>query len=308
MAFGLLLVDKPIGPTSHDIVAMIRRGIGDRRVGHAGTLDPLASGVLVVAVGQATRLVEYLTASEKRYEAQILLGSTSDTFDREGEILEETALPETLTRLEIEQALERFRGKILQRPPIYSAVKVAGKSAHARAREGQTFELEPRPVTIHSIQLIGIDLPRITVDIVCSAGTYIRSLAHDLGQELGCGGLLDGLTRTSSGSFRLDQATSYSALEAAFLDNTWEQLLIPADHALSFASSVVLDDADVKRVLNGVTIPRESHEEVICRAYTSDGKFFAVLVAHPTRLEWQPKKVFTDQVVSLSPANPKDHS
>jgi tRNA pseudouridine55 synthase len=302
MAFGLFLIDKPVGPTSHDIVARVRRGIGDRRVGHAGTLDPLASGLLIVAVGQATRLVEYLISSEKRYEARILLGAVSNTYDREGEILEETALSETLTRQGIEHALEGFQGEILQRPPIYSAVKVAGKSAHARARDGQLFELGPRPITIHSIRLTSINLPIITVEVVCSAGTYIRSLAHDLGQELGCGALLDGLVRTHSGSFQLSEAISLSALDKAFLDHTWHQTLIEADRVLPSAPSMVLDDDDVKRVINGVSIPRSEQEANISRAYTSDGRFFAVLVADSVKQEWHPRKVFTDQVSSLSPS------
>jgi tRNA pseudouridine55 synthase len=299
MVFGLFLIDKPAGPTSHDIVAQIRRGIGERRVGHAGTLDPLASGLLIVAVGQATRLVEYLVASKKWYEARILLGAVSSTYDREGVIRDETALPDTLNRQAIESALDGFVGEILQRPPIYSAVKVAGKSAHARARDGQTFELEPRPVTITSLRLTSIDLPTITVEVECSPGTYIRSLAHDLGQALGCGALLDGLIRTRSGSFDLSEAIVPSLLNESFLDHTWQQYLLEADRALSSASAVILKDDDVQRVVNGVAIPRHSQEGHVARAYTLDGRFFAVLTADPAKSEWRPHKVFSEQVASF---------
>ena len=303
MTFGLFLIDKPVGPTSHDIVAKIRQGIGTRRVGHAGTLDPLASGLLVVAVGQATRLIEYLVTSDKQYEARILLGAVSNTYDREGQIHDVSARSESLSQKELEMALERFQGDLLQRPPIYSAVKVAGKSAHVRARAGQTFQLDPRPVTIYSIRLTSVALPIITIDVVCSAGTYIRSLAHDLGQELGYGALLDGLTRTRSGSFTLSEAVSPIVLEESFKDDTWQKFLISADRALSSSPAVILDDGDVRRVVDGAAISRAGLEEGIHRAYTSDGRFFAILEADPMLPVWHPHKVFTDQVRPLSPAH-----
>ncbi len=302
MTFGLFLIDKPVGPTSHDIVAKIRRGIGNRRVGHAGTLDPLASGLLVVAVGQATRLVEYLITSDKQYTARILLGAVSNTYDREGQI-QKGSLPEALSRQAVEQALERFQGEILQRPPIYSAIKVAGKSAHARARAGQTVELTPRPVTVHSIHLTSVDLPIITIDVVCSAGTYVRSLAHDLGQELGCGALLDGLVRTRSGYFDLSETVSLAVLEESFNDDTWQEFLIPADRALPSAPVIVLDDEDVRRVVDGASSSRMGHEEGIHRAYTTEGCFFAILETDPVNSFLRPQKVFTDQVRPLSPVN-----
>ncbi len=184
---GILNIDKPQGWTSHDVVAWIRRVLKVKRVGHAGTLDPLATGVLLVCVGQATRVAEYLMASDKTYRAQIQLGTITDTYDTDGEVVETRPLSPDIDRGAIWVALGRFVGDIMQAPPAYSAIKQDGVPLHRRARRGEEVRPAPRPVRIHSIQLVDWTAPCLTVDVTCDPGTYIRSLAHDLGQALGCG-------------------------------------------------------------------------------------------------------------------------
>lgn len=296
MAFGLFNIDKPAGPTSHDIVAGVRRGIGEKRVGHAGTLDPLASGVLVVAVGPATRLVEYLTASHKTYRAEITLGVSTDTYDAEGSITATHAVPVDLTAETANAALEQFRGSILQTPPVYSAVKVAGKSAHARVRAGQQVELAPRPVTIYEASIERFEPPLLVLNIICSAGTYIRSLAHDLGQSLGCGAMLSGLVRRASGQFRLEDSVSWADLELAFAKSAWHRHLLPADRALVDTPQLLLDTQGVQRIATGMPIPGERVPEGLARAYTPDQRFIAVVQGDWITSQWKPIKVFADVI------------
>jgi tRNA pseudouridine55 synthase len=188
---GILLLDKPSGPTSHDMVYAVRRGAREKRVGHAGTLDPLATGLLVLCLGSATRLSEYLAGKDKRYRAQVRLGQTTTTYDAQGDITSEAAtLP---GRDQAEAALEQFRGPQLQVPPQYSAIKRGGQKAYEAARRGEYIELEARPVEFYEITLTAWQPPELTLEVHCSAGTYIRALAHDLGQALGCGAHLAGL-------------------------------------------------------------------------------------------------------------------
>ncbi len=203
---GILIVCKDTGHTSHDVVALVRRLTGTKRVGHGGTLDPFASGVLPVFVGMATRLVEYHMSDDKAYRATVCFGATSETDDRDGELVW-TGAPGP-SREAVEAALGDFRGPILQRPPAYSALKVGGRRAYQLARAGTPADLAPRPVTIHRLDLVEWDesdptRPMATVEVVCGAGTYIRSLARDLGAQLGCGAYLGALTRTASGPFEL---------------------------------------------------------------------------------------------------------
>lgn len=292
MAFGLLNVHKPVGPTSHDIVAAVRRGTGERRAGHAGTLDPLASGVLVLALGKATRLMEYMSGAHKAYRAQVTLGLETDTYDTEGEVLAERPLPANLTRAQVEAALEAFRGTIMQRPPAYSAVKVGGKSAHRLARAGKTVELAARPVQITRLALAEFTPPVITLEVECSAGTYIRSLAHDLGAALGVGGTLSALVRTASGSFRLDDAVGWEALTASFAAGDWAQYLLPAGLALAGTPELHLDAEDAQRIANGQAIAADAPAEGLARAYGPDGQLAAVVEGSRARGEWQPRKVF----------------
>lgn len=290
--FGLLNVNKPSGPTSHDVVNAVRRGTGERRIGHAGTLDPLAEGVLVLALGKATRLLEYLAGSDKRYHARIRLGLTTDTYDIQGEVVAEQPAPGDLTPDTVREMLQRqFSGDILQRPPIYSALKVGGKAAYARARAGEDVTLQPRPVTIHNVDLLTLDLPDLTLDVHCGPGTYIRSLAHDLGQALGPGATLTGLTRLASGDFRQEGAVPLGALQVAFEDGTWSQHLLPADLALDGTPQVELDESGYEHLRNGRPIPADDVSVGLARAYDPGGRFVAVLVGDPESGAWRPKKV-----------------
>lgn len=286
---GLLLVDKPSGPTSHDVVAAVRRGTGEKRVGHAGTLDPLATGLLVILLGAATRLSEYLLAKDKRYLARVRFGQTTNTYDATGEIIATSeAIP---SREQVEAALAAFRGALQQRPPAFSALKRGGQRAYALARRGAAVELEPRPVIIHQLSILEWSPPECSLDVTCSAGTYLRSLAHDLGQALGCGALLAALRRTASGHFRLEEAVTLDALKAAFSTGDWQRYLLPMDAALPDWPEMHLSAEEARRVLQGVALPLNAEQHGWARAYTAAGEFFAILRADPARRVWQPDKV-----------------
>lgn len=291
MAVGLLNVHKPAGPTSHDIVAAVRRGTGVRRVGHAGTLDPLAQGVLVLALGQATRLLEYLAGSNKQYDARLQLGVETDTYDAEGEVLRREDVPATLTAEEVAAALASFRGDIQQVPPAYSALKVGGRAAYARARAGEQVELKPRRVTIYELELTRFDPPFVDLRVVCSAGTYIRSLAHDLGQALGTGAMLAGLVRTASGSFTLAGAVPWPALTRGFDEGSWREFLLPADLALESAPQVRLGAEGLQDLIHGRAIAGDAVQGGLARAYAPDGQFVGVLEGDPAAGVWRPRKV-----------------
>ncbi len=230
---GLLVVDKPgrVAPsterlwTSHDVVARIRRLSGQRRIGHTGTLDPMASGVLVLCLGSATRLVEYYQGEDKRYNAEIVLGYATDTYDSEGAVTATAPIP-ALTQQAVEAALAAFCGEIRQTPPAYSAIKVDGKALYARARRGESVTPDARSVTFHRIDLIEWRAPdRLLLAIHCSAGAYIRSLAYDLGRSLGTLATLDVLRREAAGEFTLEESHSLAAIETAAVHNRLSGLL-----------------------------------------------------------------------------------
>ncbi len=291
-AFGLLNINKPVGPTSHDIVDAVRRGTGERKVGHGGTLDPLAGGVLVLALGPATRLLEYLSASEKEYLAVVKLGLVTDTGDAEGEVIEEHTIPPDLHRGGVEAILARFLGPIEQTPPPYSAVKVKGKAAYYRARAGEALQLPPRQVVIKELTLLDFAPPTLTLRVRCSAGTYIRSLARDIGTALGCGAMLSALTRTASGAFRLEEAVGWEALQAAFADGSWPRYLLLPDLALEGTPRIALDNEALGHVIHGRPLPAAEVSAGIARAYAPDGRFVAVLEGDVARGAWLPRKVF----------------
>jgi len=211
---AVLPVDKPRGPTSHDVVARARRGLHERRVGHTGTLDPFATGLLLLCVGRATRLAQYLTGLDKRYEAVARLGVATDTLDLEGAVTAESEDWRGLTRAGVEEALAPLRGEILQVPPQFSAKKVDGVAMHRRARQGERVALEPRAVQVHELKVTGLDLPELRFSVRCSSGTYIRALARDLGEALGVGAHLTELRRTAVGSFRVEDAVPLETLES----------------------------------------------------------------------------------------------
>jgi tRNA pseudouridine55 synthase len=292
---GVLVVDKPVGMTSHDVVQVIRNGTGLRRAGHTGTLDPRASGVLVVLVGPAVRLSEFVSASDKRYQAIIRLGSSTDTYDADGKITA-SAQSVNVTEEQFEKVLATFVGEIEQTPPPYSAVKVQGRKAYEMAREGEEVELAPRKITVHHLEVLEWAPPEVVIDVHCSSGTYVRSLANDLGATLGCGAYLVGLRRTKSGRFSLREATPLRKLQEAFHAGDWYQYLIPAAEALAEWPAVELGPDDVENVRHGHRVkagPDAKPGSV--RGVSTQGELVALmeLVTGETGdLEWQPKKVF----------------
>lgn len=249
---GMLLVDKPVGPTSHDAVAMIRRSTGVRRVGHAGTLDPFASGLLLVLLGSATRLSEYLHRVRKGYLATVILGVSTDTDDREGEVIGTSDDWSGLSRPRVEASLGAFVGSIAQIPPAYSAKKVRGQPAHRRIRRGETVSLDPVEVEVHAIELTEIALPEVSFSVSCSAGTYVRALARDLGEALGVFGHLAALRRTRIGGFTVDEALAWRDLEQA---ETTLRALRPPSAAVSHLPEVHLAPDEAVRFCMGQPLP-----------------------------------------------------
>lgn len=255
----LLPVDKPEGPTSHDIVAAARRALRTRRVGHTGTLDPFASGLLVLCVGRATRLAEYVSGFDKRYLADARLGVETDTLDREGDVRDRSDSWKTLTASDVERSLGDLCGPIDQVPPQYSAKKVDGEAMHRRARRGEQVDLEPVRITVREIGLVSVELPDIRFDVRCSTGTYVRALARDLGRDLGVGAHLTALRRTALGPWTTEDALPLGALDddVAVARATIEPLA-----ALRHLPTVEASDEIVSRILNGQRIRLDPSWEV----------------------------------------------
>ncbi len=250
MKHGVINVDKPQGKTSHDIVAAVRRIIGSKKVGHTGTLDPLATGVLPILIGEATRLSEYLLESDKAYRAEIDFGYMTDTLDITGTV---TARVEDfdITPAQFEECLAAFRGKIMQTPPAYSALKHQGKPLYKYAREGRPVIKEAREVTIYELKVLKLQLPqRASLYVRCSKGTYIRSLIDDIGKMLGCGAVMRALCRVQSGAFTLNSAVQLDELTA----ENYAACLIQMTDAVAHLPRVAIDEADVKRIQNGQRI------------------------------------------------------
>ena len=288
---GVLVVDKPVGLTSHDVVQIIRRGTNIHRAGHTGTLDPRASGVLVVLVGPAVRLSEYVSASDKRYQATVHLGSTTDTFDSEGKITSSSPV-ENISEDQFEQALKQFIGEIQQVPPPYSAIKIQGRKAYEMAREGEEVELEPRTIQVYSLELLEWNPPEAVIDVFCSSGTYVRSLANDLGVALGCGAHLVGLRRTKSGRFTLRDAVPLRRLQDAFHVGDWYKFLIPAAEAIGDWHSIELDGDQVELIRHGHRIMASGDVKGWVRGISQQGDLVALMELDEVANEWQPRKVF----------------
>jgi tRNA pseudouridine55 synthase len=246
---GVLVINKPPGPTSHDVVASARRLLGVKRVGHTGTLDPLASGVLPLVVGRATRLARFLSGGDKSYEAVIRLGRTSDTYDALGKLAESSAPVSHLTAEEVAGALDAFRGVFWQVPPSYSAKRIGGVRAYTLARASKPAEPKPVEVSVHGLTLERYEAGVAHVRIVCSAGFYVRSLAHDLGARLGCGAYLEALRRTASGGFRLEDAVPLAALEAD--PSRVVDAFVPMDQLLTHLPAAVLSPSGAERAAHG---------------------------------------------------------
>ncbi|MBI4785530.1 MAG: tRNA pseudouridine(55) synthase TruB [Chloroflexi bacterium] len=288
---GILNINKPAGMTSHDVVAIVRKMSRESRVGHAGTLDPLATGVLLVCIGQATRVAEYLTDHDKKYRARVRLGIETDTYDAQGTVVSEHEVSVSLEQ--VEEALQSFVGSISQMPPAYSAIKQQGTPLYKLARQGVEVETEPRQIVIHSIALTEFTPPDLEVQVHCSKGTYIRSLAHDLGAKLGTGAHITALTRTMSGQFSLDTALTLDQLRDAFLGNYVEQFLSPLDEALLQFEAVVVEPGIVKRIQQGNPLPCErGYATPLLRVYSTRGELIALMERGDAPKVWKPKKVF----------------
>jgi tRNA pseudouridine55 synthase len=292
---GILAIDKPIGITSHDVVAKVRKILRQRRVGHAGTLDPAASGVLPICTGQATRVAEYLSESGKEYRASIVFGVETETYDAEGAIIQ-TADTQMLSLSGITEALEAFVGQQMQMPPRYSAIKIQGQAAYKRVRAGEEVVLQRRPIEIFHLTIVHWQPPVLVLDVACSKGTYIRSLAHDLGHDLGCGAHLGGLTRTKSGPFRLAECITLEELEAAMQQNTVADCFQPADRALEQYPALQPGVVAEEQIRHGNAFTCESAEgeRSLARVYTIEGSFIAIAAWEPLSGKWQPKKVFSE--------------
>jgi tRNA pseudouridine55 synthase len=287
--FGLLIVDKPVGPTSHAVVGQVRKGTGIRKVGHAGTLDPRASGVLVLCLGAATRLSEFLSSTTKEYEALVRFGVSTRTYDTDGEITQRS--DRAPSRREIEETLPRFRGEIEQRPPPFSAVKIRGRKAYEIARAGDEPELEVRSVRIERLEVRSYVAPDLSIVIECSAGTYIRSLAQDLGEILGTGAHLAALRRTRAGPFRIDEATPMPMLEVGMLTGKWQRFLRPAAEALPDLPAVEVDSEGLEALRFGHPIPAEPGDSDQAKAIGPEGELVAIL-QRTEGPHWHPRKVF----------------
>jgi tRNA pseudouridine55 synthase len=294
---GIFNLWKPPGMTSHDVVAIVRRLTGQRRVGHAGTLDPMAEGVLVVGIGQGTRLLEYLVGGTKEYCARIHLGVSTDTDDAEGAVLALTGV-KAFRRPTIERGLQVFTGRQEQLPPTYSALKTKGQTAYRLARAGKVVERTARPVMIESIELVHWQRPHIVCHVTCSKGTYIRSLARDVGEYLGCGAHLCGLIRLRSGAFTLEDAAPLPLLEHALAAGYWQQIIYPLDFAVRDRPAVIVGADNEARLRQGQDIglagqpaPDASGQHP-WRAYSVNGELIALLARSVGDGSWHAHKVF----------------
>lgn len=288
---GILNINKPQGKTSHDVVHVIRQMSGGARTGHAGTLDPMATGVLLVCLGRAVRVTEYLIEHDKKYRARVRLGIETDTYDATGAIIAQRAV--TVTREQIEDALASFVGTSTQVPPAYSAIKQDGVRLYKLARRGVEIERTPRSIEIYSITPREISLPDVEFDVHCSKGTYIRTLAHDLGVRLGCGACLTALTRLASGHLTLNDAVTLDELRAAFAQQRVESLLHPLDEALQQFQAVAVNDEHARRITQGHSLHcGRAFTTPLLRAYAPDGECIALLEPGRRAGEWKPHKVF----------------
>lgn len=291
---GLLVVDKPAGLTSHDVVARVRRLARTKKVGHAGTLDPLATGVLVLALGAAARLLEYLSGHDKQYLATITLGATTTTYDAEGEITSSAGGPFP-DRARLDRVLTTFQGEIEQVPPIYSAIKQGGEALYAKARRGEAVTAAAREVTIYVLDLVRYEPPSLDIRVRCSKGTYIRSLAHDLGQALGTGAYLAGLRREASGPFTLAHAHTLAELEQAAVEGRLAKFLLSPGAGLDELPAVPVTPEQATALHHGQTIDGPSAPTGTVGRALLDGQLVAIVEYDSRAGRWQPRKVLAQK-------------
>ncbi len=293
---GILNIQKPPGKTSFEVVSLLRRLSGEPKVGHTGTLDPQATGVLVLCLGQGTRVAEFLAQATKVYYAEIELGVTTDTYDASGKVVQQCD-PSFVTEEQLERVLNSFCGAIKQIPPMYSALKYKGKRLYQLARAGIEVPREPRKVNIYRLDMVEWQPPVVAIEVECSAGTYIRSLAQDIGEALGCGAYLKKLTRLRCGNFDIKQAIALDSIEEAFHCGYWKQFLYPIDEVLLDWKAAIVGKENAGAIREGRPISLDEGSlfrcaESRCRAYSTEGEFIAVLRLKPDEKVWHPEKVF----------------
>jgi tRNA pseudouridine55 synthase len=303
---GILNIHKPQGLTSFGVVARVKRLAQENHAGHSGTLDPLATGVLPVGLGQATRVIEFLFNETKTYRTQIELGVTTDTFDSTGKILR-TRDASGITREMVETVLEHFRGSILQTPPMFSAVKHQGKPLYKLARSGIEVERKARPAQIHSLELTDWQSPLMALDIVCGRGTYIRSLAQDIGEELGCGAHMKSLIRLRVGPFNIEDALTLPQLEEIAQTGTWGKYLYPVDYALQSFDALIVSHEQQCSLVHGAPISPAVKVEAspikdgaLSRVYSADGSFVGMVKYDAENSLWRAEKIFLKQCCQQS--------
>lgn len=281
---GIIVLNKPIGKTSHDMVYVMRRLTGIKKVGHTGTLDPDATGVLPVCIGNATKVADMLTLSDKRYRAELVLGMTTDTQDASGEVLTEQAV--NVTAGEIETAIKSFVGEIEQIPPMYSAIKQDGKKLYELARKGIEVERKKRKITIYEINIEAIDLEngRVKIDVLCSKGTYIRTLCEDIGMKLGVGAYMNTLERTQTGPFTLNDSYTLDELTKMGENGTLDGALIPTDAVFADYPEVILNEKQTRSITNGIRMSYKGVEGQSYRLYDENKKFLCVSKCEDGRL------------------------
>lgn len=289
---GFVVIEKPAGITSHDVVGAVRRMTGERRVGHAGTLDPAAVGVLPIAVGLATRTVEYLSESSKGYLAEITFGVETDSLDGDGTVTSVNDAS-SLTLEQIESVLPTFRGDVLQVPPMHSAIKIDGRPLYERARQGEEIDLDARAVTIHQLEVVSWQHPVLEIFVYCSKGTYVRSLARDIGEAVGTGAYMSNLVRTSTGPFDLQDAWTLEQLSELIELGYWEDIAAHPDTALYDRPAIVLNSDHAGMWMHGSAVPADVPRELV-RVYDVRGNWLGVGSGDPETGTVKPEKVVTE--------------
>ena len=300
MINGILNIYKEKGYTSHDVVARLRRIAGQKKIGHTGTLDPDAEGVLPVCLGRATRICDMLTDRDKTYEAVLLLGRTTDTQDTSGTVLSECST-EGMEKEKVEACILGFLGEYDQIPPMYSALKVNGRKLYELAREGKTVERKSRRVVIRSIRILSMELPRVRMEVTCSKGTYIRTLCQDIGEQLEVGGCMENLLRTRVGRFRIEESIRIDDVAEAAEEGRLKELLIPLDRMFEDCRKIVIDGRSASMAYNGnfflrkhLTEPGEFLPGERCRVYDPQGRFIAVYRYDGEKRRFTLEKMFLD--------------
>lgn len=295
---GIINIYKERGFTSHDVVAKLRGICHQKKIGHTGTLDPDATGVLPVCLGNATRICDMLTDKSKEYETVLLFGITTDTQDISGTVLETKDVK--LSEADVISCIQGFTGDIEQIPPMYSAIKVGGKKLYELARQGKEVERKKRPVTIHSIDVLSIDLPRVTMRICCSKGTYIRTLCHDIGSSLKCGGTMESLKRTRVGEFKISDSVTLDTVQDWADSGTLDKHIIPVEEIFKDCGMITLKDSADKLLLNGNPFRQHDISDIqmpilkdgLFRVYDSCGNFTAVYYYDPVTKIYRVSKMF----------------